>query len=100
MNPFQPSHKLLTVTAKITLPPAHDLAGPVHASVRGESETKRVPLWIESNVWDYTDEHRTNHVVDWCNHVLLSALQDRPNTPERMLFSLTGGLGAQDRLPF
>lgn len=100
MNPYQPHHRLSTIDVSLTLPPHDDLDGPIIAVVRGRSATKRVNLWIESGTWDASEPHRQNNVADWVQHVILCAVQDRPNSTERLMFSLTGGLAGQDQLPF
>lgn len=70
----------------------------INGVAQGISSGKRTPLWTETNVWNGED-HDTNHEpADWVHHLALVALQDRPNSSERLIFGLTGGLGLQDPL--
>lgn len=96
-NPYAVSHELRVIRATITLPSSAE-EGPTTAHVIGETPTKRAPLWSETNAWGPPLDDRYLEVGDWVHHVVLASLQDRPNTGERLLFSLTGGLGVQDPL--
>lgn len=70
----------------------------VTARASGESAYKRGRLWQESAVFTPSDHDLRIEPADWLHHLALVALQDRPNTPERLVFGLTGGLGCQDPL--
>lgn len=97
MSYLPPTPPLHVVTATLTF--SNDPQAPpgITGRVVGSSEYKRLPLWTEANVW--TDEDDLMMAPgDWVHHVILVALQDRPNTSERLLFGLTGGLGEQRRL--
>lgn len=94
LPPTPPLHR---VSFTLVLPEDPTVRVPVTASAVGSSAYKRLPLWTESSVW--ADEEDVRHApADWLHHLALTALQDRPNTSERLLFSLTGGLGVQDPL--
>lgn len=91
LPPTPPLHVVqatLTFSNDPTVPPG------ITGRVVGSSEYKRLPLWTESSVWD-TGDDLLMAPADWIHHVVLVALQDRPNTSERLLFGLTGGLGQQ-----
>lgn len=92
-----PTPPLHLVTFTLRLPDDPGAAVPITARAVGSSGYRRLPLWSESSVWDDGDD--TRHApADWLHHIALTVLQDRPNTSERLLFSLTGGLGVQDPL--
>jgi hypothetical protein len=93
-----PAHRLRTVTARLWLPSLEEPPTPWTGIVQGGSPTRRAPLWSESNLWDEDVAQQGNEVADWFHHILLCAVQDQPNSQERLLFSLTGGLGQQDPL--
>lgn len=97
-NPYHVPHRLTEV--RFTLQLSHpDVEVPVIVGLaQGSGETKRTSLWTESNIWTGDELAQGNVVADWVHHIALAALQDRPNTSERLLFSLTGGLGVQDPL--
>lgn len=61
----------------------------------GESNYRRQRLWTETNTFNVHDDDLRHAPADWMHHIALTALQDRPNTPERLVFGLTGGLGYQ-----
>lgn len=97
MSYLPPTPPLQLVRFRLELP--HDPEAPqavtVHAT--GESVLRRGPLWTESASWSDPDDHGIPP-ADWVHHIALAALQDRPNTSERLLFALTGGLGLQEPL--
>lgn len=70
----------------------------VTVSATGTSAYKRGTLWREAEVFTESSDHLKLAPADWIHHVALCSLQDRPNTTERLLFSLTGGLGIQTEL--
>lgn len=97
MSYLPPTPPLHLVTFNLRLPEDSTARAPITGRAVGSSSYKRLPLWSESSVWDGEDD--TRHApADWLHHIALTALQDRPNTSERLLFSLTGGLGVQDPL--
>lgn len=97
MSYLPPTPPLHLVTFSLRLPENPGERAPVSCRAVGSSGYKRLPLWSESSVWD-DDEDVRLAPADWIHHIALTALQDRPNTSERLLFSLTGGLGVQDPL--
>lgn len=68
------------------------------AQAVGESSYKRGRLWTESATFAPAEDKMKLAPADWVHHIALTALQDRPNTQERLVFGLTGGLGVQDPL--
>lgn len=98
MRPKNPMHKLERVTLRVYLP---NDASPnaVTTSAEGWAPTKRGHLWHVNESWS-SDERSPGMMepADWIHHLALVAMQDRPNTPERLDFALTGGLGYQDPL--
>lgn len=93
-----PHHRLRTVTARLWLPSDEEPPTPWTGIVQGASPTRRAFLWSESNSWDEDVAERGNEIADWFHHIFLCAIQDKPNSQERLLFSLTGGLGDQSPL--
>lgn len=94
-HPHRPTHQLNTIEFKLHLPSPTTPA--ITGYAFGHSDTYRGSLWAESNIWQ-DEEDFPNAPADWIHHLALCAVQDRPNTMERLLFSLTGGLGYQDPL--
>lgn len=68
------------------------------ARATGESTYRRQRLWTEVSTFSADRDDLRHAPADWINHIALVALQDRPNSPERLIFGLTGGLGLQDPL--
>lgn len=99
-NPFQkPDHKLRVVTFRLEFgEPAGETV--INALAQGHAETRRTSLWSEANVWTEATADVRHEPADWLHHIALVALQDRPNSTERLLFGLTGGLGQQGSLDF
>lgn len=98
-NPHANPKKLRTVQFRLELDSGpHDDTIVTYA--HGYSPNRRTHLWSEANVFSPVEHDLKVEPADWIHHVALCALQDRPNTQERLLFSLTGGLGQQDPLPF
>ena len=64
----------------------------------GESEYQRKRLWTETNTFSVHNDDLRHAPADWIHHITLTAIQDRPNSQERLIFGLTGGLGLQDPL--
>lgn len=93
-----PHHRLRTVTARLWLPSPEEPLTTWTGIVQGGSPTRRAALWSESNTWNDDDTAHGLEVADWFHHIFLCAVQDQPNSQERLLFSLTGGLGQQDPL--
>lgn len=91
------NHRLTTVSLTLQFPGPPDEDGPVYGVASGRSQTRRAPLWQETNSWADGADLR-HEPADWLHHIALVALQDRPNSTERLLFGLTGGLGLQDPL--
>lgn len=96
-EPHKPAHRLETVTFTIRLGGHPELAV-VDIVAEGRSSTYRHALWRETNIYNSLTDDLTLEPADWVHHVTLTALQDRPNSQERLLFGLTGGLGVQDPL--
>lgn len=94
---WRTNHQLHKVRFTLELPTGPE-PGVVSAYVTGESGTKRGRLWHEANVWTEGQDDCRHAPADWIHHVALTAVQDRPNSQERLLFGLTGGLGVQDPL--
>lgn len=92
-----PQPPLALVYFRLELPGDSSLDGPVVCHATGQSPMKRRSLWSESNVFG-PDDDLMHAPADWIHHLALVVLQDRPNSQERLLFGLTGGLGAQDPL--
>lgn len=99
MSNYQPTPtpELRVVTFRLELP-GPDTAGVVNGLAQGHSPNRRVALWSEANVWTESQADLRHEPADWVHHLALTALQDRPNTTERLLFGLTGGLGVQEPL--
>lgn len=96
-NPYAVTHELQRVRFTLELPTSA-LPGVVRGTAIGESEFRRAPLWAESTSWNEREDDARHAPADWLHHLALTALQDRPNSQERLLFGLTGGLGVQDPL--
>lgn len=94
---YSTSPHLHVVTFRLEMPEDPSADGPVVTHAAGNSPYKRRTLWHESNVFG-ADEDLRHAPADWIHHLALVSLQDRPNTQERLIFSLTGGLGVQDPL--
>lgn len=96
-TPFSNPKPLRTVHARLELDSGPEDAV-VAAYVHGYSPNRRTHLWAEAALWTPEDSDQRVEPADWIHHILLCSLQDRPNTQERLLFSLTGGLGQQGTL--
>lgn len=96
-QPHRPAHRLETVSFTIGLGPHPELAV-VDVVAEGRSSTCRHALWRETNIYNAFSADLLIEPADWIHHIALTALQDRPNSQERLLFGLTGGLGYQDPL--
>lgn len=96
-NPFAVSHRLHTVSIRLELI-GHPEITAISALAQGHAVSKRTALWTESAMWTNQDEDLRQVPADWVNWVTRTALQDRPNSPERLAFGLAGGLGIQDPL--
>lgn len=92
-----PTPALQSVQFTLELPEHPDSPPAILARATGRSAYKRGSLWHEQSTWTHPEDLR-NAPADWIHHIALTALQDKPNTQERLLFSLTGGLGMQDPL--
>ena len=68
------------------------------ARATGESTYRRQRLWTEVSTFTADHDDLRHAPADWINHIALVALQDRPNSSERLIFGLTGGLGVQEQL--
>lgn len=97
-NPYAPNHRLDRVMFTLTFDPTPD-PQVITGRAWGESNTRRRVLWSEASVWSEEDSNLSHAPADWLHHIALVAVQDRPNSSERLLFSLTGGLGEQGTLP-
>lgn len=97
---FQPhTPPLLIVNVRLEFPADPDADAPIVVHATGSSPMRRRALWVESNVYG-PDEDLRHAPADWIHHVALAVLQDRPNSQERLIFALTGGLGIQETLDF
>lgn len=96
-NDWHVNHRLDVIHARLELHGTPE-EGMVTGLMRGVSHGKRRNLWTEANAWESETADLRMAPADWVHHVALVALQDRPNTGERLLFGLTGGLGVQDPL--
>lgn len=97
MSFYVPTPTLALVTFRLEFPSSPGEDGPVVTHAAGSSPNRRRSLWSESSVFGLDDDLK-HAPADWIHHVALTALQDRPNSSERLLFGLTGGLGLQDPL--
>lgn len=92
MRPHHVQHKLQAVEFRLVLP---NLAGSTPATIRasGRSDTKRGDLWTYVEAFDEEiDRAKGYGAADALHHISLVALQDRPNTMDRLDFALRGGL--------
>ena len=92
MRPTKPHHRLARVEFTLHLPvdPA-DRSSVMRAT--GYSDTKRAALWNYHEAFDSVlDNEKGYGVADALHHVALVALQDRPNSLDRLQFALRGGL--------
>lgn len=65
--------------------------GLIKLQAQGWSENQRKALWTTSEEWQGDDP--VYGPSDAAHHLVLAILQDRPNTQERLFFSLNGGIG-------
>lgn len=73
--------------------------GQVTLHAAGRSDLKRTNLWTHDEVW--AEDNPVYGPYDAVSHLVLACAQDRPNTKERLFFSLNGGLGwIEETLPF
>lgn len=101
MNEWAAHHTLDRVEITLHLPtPRSDHRADIAA--RGWSTTKRGSLWTWQESWNPSEMHVEGYEpVDVVHHLLLVAVQDRPNTQERLSFGLGGGLSwSEPELPF
>lgn len=91
-------HELEVVRLRLGLGTGADGVDIINGVAQGTSGGKRTPLWTETAVWNSQDHDTRHEPGDWVHHIALACLQDRPNSAERLLFSLTGGLGIGDPL--
>lgn len=94
-----PSHQLDTVELKLYLPDRRN-GYMTRLEVSGRSETSRAALWTVREQWLPPEVEAGLQPADAANHVLLTALQDRPDCQSALERQLAGG-GYQDvPLPF
>ena len=92
---WHPNHKLEKVT--LTLRWLDD--GTTELRAEGWATTKVRRLWVYGEDFDAGAHDMAPH--DVAAHILLCCHQDKPNTMDRLLFSLRGGLLWEDQeLPF
>lgn len=97
-NPYAvPTPRLEQVVFTLDIVETGGIDG-VSARAHGTSTFKRRALWTEAASWSEDSADLRHEPADWIHHIALAALQDRPNNTERLLFSLTGGLGQQNPL--
>lgn len=95
--PYHPQHAPKLETLNIVIRWATDGGVTVHAS--GESPLKRTSLWVIDEAW--AEDNPVYGPYDMVSHLVLAVAQDRPNTKERLIFSMNGGLGwVEEELPF
>lgn len=76
-----------------------DPEGRISLHAAGRSPLKRTNLWTLDEVW--AEDNPVYGPYDAVSHLVLVCAQDRPNTKERLFFSMNGGLGwADQELPF
>lgn len=64
--------------------------GQVGVHVAGRSPLRRANLWTMDEHWSF--DNPVYGPYDFVSHLVLAMAQDRPNTLDRALFSLNGGL--------
>lgn len=92
-----PTPALHSVLFHLNLAADPEVPASVVVHAQGRSVYRRGNLWAESSIFAPGDDQQIAP-ADWLHHIALVALQDRPNTQERLLFGLTGGLGVQEEL--
>lgn len=93
-----PEHRLEYVTLRLVLPSNRN-GRRAQLEVQGRCETQRASLWHVSESWS-PEEHRAGlEPTDAAHHVLLCAMQDRPNSQTAIELSLTGQGWEQLELP-
>lgn len=94
------SHKLESVDFTLYLPRPDEWAD-VSIKAVGRASTRRAALWVYQETFnDELDAVKGYGPADAIHHIGLVAMQDRPNTLERLNFALSGGLSwCQDELP-
>lgn len=97
MSYLPPTPDLQVVRFRLELPGGPEAPQTVSVVATGESVYRRGPLWTEASSWTEPDDQKVAP-ADWIHHIALATIQDRPNTQERLVFSLTGGLGVQEPL--
>lgn len=66
---------------------------------QGWSDTKRGSLWALEEEW--AEDNPVYGPTDALHHLALVVCQDRPNSQERVFFSMNGGIGMiEESLPF
>lgn len=91
-----PTPTLETIEIRLELT-GHGETPAISGFAAGRSSYQRRNLWTLGEVWMGDGNHGLEP-VDWMSHVVLTALQDRPNTRERLDFGLRGGLPLQGDL--
>ena len=94
-RPHTPRLERVELTLDFTQEGGHDL---ILSTATGSSQYRRRSLWHEQATWSDVDSDLRHEPADWLHHIALTAIQDHPNTQERLLFGLTGGLGVQGSL--
>lgn len=94
-----PHHQLETVTIKVTLPQRRN-GYQTSLTAHGEASGKRAPLWTIREQWGADEIERGLQAGDAVAHLLLTALQDRPNCQSGMEASLIGEGWEDVPLPF
>lgn len=94
------NHQLESVELTLWLPKPDEYADVTIKAV-GRASTKRAALWVHQELFnDELDAQKGYGPADALHHILLVAMQDRPNSVERLNFALSGGLTwCQDELP-
>lgn len=95
-----PRHQLDRIEVTVRLPDEPDPTS-TSIAVHGRSSTKRSDLWTYQEYFDDTVTAAKGYGVgDALHHIVLVCMQDRPNTLERLQFSLRGGIAyEQGELP-
>lgn len=92
-----PNHRLTRITAQLDLGTGEE-NDVILGRVFGWSITQRGRLWAEHSSWVAPQDDVVRTPGDWLHHVVLVALEDRPNSQERLDYGLVGGVGIQDPL--
>nr|CRY95225.1 hypothetical protein [uncultured prokaryote] len=95
----KPKHELKTLEVNLELP-GRSNGYQTSMVIRGRASTQRADLWVIREQWRPEDNERGLAASDALAHVILTALQDRPDSQSGVERSLIGEGWEDVPLPF